>query len=182
MTTENKGQWDAFIRIVHWLTLALIVAAWWAVEAREDFPKGSDERTMWMMRHVTLGLSIWFLTLFRLGWRIFAKTPVVVMPGWQRWIARLVQAGLYLVLLGMPLSMILARQFAMREASFGGLFSLPQLVTEKNVELAEWFGDLHEDVFWPALLILAGVHAIGALHHQFIMKDNLLGRMFWSKR
>ena len=33
------------------------------------------------------------------------------------------QAGLYLVLLGMPLSMILARQFAMREASFGGLFS-----------------------------------------------------------
>ena len=32
MTTAENRQWDVFIRIVHWLTLVLIVAAWWAVE------------------------------------------------------------------------------------------------------------------------------------------------------
>lgn len=179
---ERTQQWDVVIRISHWLTLVLIIAAWWAVEMHEEFPKGSDERSLWMGRHVTLGLGLWFLTWFRLGWRLFQPVPAISMPDWQRWLARAVQAGLYLVLLGMPLSMILARQFALRETSFGGLFSLPQLVTTKNPELAEWFAELHEDVFWTALLVLAGVHALGAIYHQVMMKDNLIGRMFWSKR
>ncbi|MDY6957267.1 MAG: cytochrome b [Pseudomonadota bacterium] len=181
MTTDRNPQWDAVIRICHWFTLALIIAAWWAVETHGEYPKGSTERTLWMNRHVTFGLAIWFLTVFRLGWRMVHPAPEVAMPEWQRRFAHLVQAGLYLVLLAMPVFGIAARQFAQREINFAGQFSLPQWVTEQNPAWAEWFAEIHEEVFWPTLLVLAGVHAAGALWHQFAKKDNLIGRMFWSR-
>ena len=181
MSIQESQRWGKVIRFCHWLTLILVVAAWLTMEIRHEFPKGSDERNLWMMWHITVGLSIWFLTVFRLGWRAFQSVPHVDMPVWQRWAARIVQAFLYIVLLAMPIFGIATRQFAERSISYAGLIDMPQL-SQKNMALAEWFGDMHEDVLWPALLILVGAHAAAALWHQFAMRDNLIGRMFWSKR
>ena len=46
-----------------------------------------------------------------------------------------------------------------------------------NTELADRLIDWHTDIVWPMLLIFVAAHIIGALYHQFILKDHILSRM-----
>ena len=42
-----------------------------------------------------------------------------------------------------------------------------------NTELADRLIDWHTDIVWPMLLVFVAAHIIGALYHQFILKDHI---------
>ena len=46
-----------------------------------------------------------------------------------------------------------------------------------NKQLAGEIKDLHEDVFWPLLVLLTLGHIAAAMFHQFVLKDKLIKRM-----
>ena len=173
--------WGRIIRLSHWLTLVLIVLAWWSMETRDELPKGDPDKALWMGRHMTFGIAIWLLTVFRLGWRQFQVAPPLVnTPQWQIRAARGVQALLYAVLILMPLAGIAARTLEGHEVSFAGIWVMPQWFAEHKA-LSHWFEEFHAEFLWPALLTLAGVHAAAAIYHQFYLRDNLLMSMVWKK-
>ena len=155
----------------------LIVGAWFAVEQHEEFPKGSPERGAWMDLHKAIGVSVFFLFWARLGWRLSGPVPAPVMTSvWQHRLAVAVHWGLYFVMLMMPLSGLVMSQFGGREVSWFGIVEIPVFVAE-NKELAGQIKELHEDVWWPLLLGLVVLHVVGALWHQFIVKDGTMKRM-----
>jgi cytochrome b561 len=127
--------------------------------------------------HKAFGLTLFFLLWARLGWRLSGPVPdPVITNPWQHRLAVAVHWGLYFVMLMMPLSGLLMMQFAGREVSWFGLFEVPVFL-EENKELSAQIKTLHQEVWWPLLVLLVVVHVIGALWHQFYVKDGTMNRM-----
>ncbi len=178
--TNTDKRWGLVAQGFHWLTLLLIVGAWFAVETREDFPKGSPERDAWMLLHKSLGISIFFLVWFRIGARVVQATPAAIGVEWQQRAAKLVQLCLYAVMIAMPITGMLASQFLGKPVSWFGVFELPMLVSESE-DIGEALEEVHKAGF-VALLVLLAAHVGAALYHHFMLKDDVLKRMLpWGK-
>lgn len=178
--TNTHQRWGLLSQAFHWLIFLLILGAWFAIETREEFPKGSAERTEWMLLHKSLGVSIFFLVWLRIGARFAQVTPAGVGTDIQQKLATGVHLALYALLIAMPVTGILASQFEARPVAWFGVFELPNLVAA-NEDMVETLEELHEAGF-NALLVLVGIHAAGALYHHFVAKDGVLKRMLpWGK-
>lgn len=154
-------------RIFHWIGALLIVAAWVLIEQGDDY----------LSLHKAVGVSFLIWTVLRILNRLVSKAPPPVpMSKLQTGIAHLVHLGLYVAMLGMPLTGLLASLYDGVSVSVFGLFQIPAFATT-NYGLAEQLMGVHQDLMWPLLLGLVGAHILGALHHQFILKDNLIARM-----
>lgn len=173
--TSNE-RWHPLHKGLHWLTLALIIAAWAAVELHEQFAKGDPWREWWELLHFTVGFTLLLTIVLRLYGRARYPRPALIASPWQAFISKAVHVLLYLVLLAMPLAGIGMRQLAGKETELFWLFSLPQ-VTTINMDLAKQVAWFHKDFLWSALLTLVVIHVAGALWHHLIDKDDTLRRM-----
>ena len=97
------------------------------------------------------------------------------MPAWQKRGARLSHAGLYLVLLIMPITGWVTSSALGLTTVYLGLVELPNLVAPDRA-LREPLILLH-NVLAVTLAILFAVHAGAALYHHFVLKDNVARRM-----
>ena len=183
MTLRNTStHWGLVARLLHWLFLVLIIGAWYAVETREEFAKGTPERSEWMRLHISLGISIFALVWVRLGWRLSGSVPAEIQgPPLQMLAARLLHFALYAILVIMPLTGLLAVQYEARDVSWFGLFNLPTLVAPDK-EMAELLEEAHTELLWPLLLAMVAVHAAAAFWHHFRLKDDTLTRMTFPRR
>lgn len=178
MSARNSGQqWGWVAKSLHWLIFLLMLAAWFAVESHEDFPKGSAERAQWMLLHKSFGASVFLLVWLRLYWRLSGPLPTPEpAPRWQHLAASGLHWALYGLMVLMPLTGLAASQFSGRIVSFFGLFDIPVFLAA-NKALAGQLMGLHKEILWPLLLLLVAGHAAAALWHHFITKDRTLRRM-----
>ncbi|WP_417345102.1 cytochrome b [Ferrimonas sp.] len=127
--------------------------------------------------HKSLGLLLLGATLLRLIWR-FAN-PVPKAPAGQGRMTQLAaKAGhgaIYLLLMALLISGYLISTADGRAIDVFDWFSVPALITGLNQQ-EEIAGTIHEYAAW-SLIILALGHGLAALKHQFIDRDNTLGRM-----
>ena len=161
---------------LHWLMLLLIAAVYLCIELRVLYPRGSDMRNGLKEWHFMLGLSVWILVVLRLWIRARHKIPAITPPPvkWQVLASRLVHILLYLLMLVMPILGWLTVSYEGHAVSFFG-FELPLLVTP-NESMAETIEEIHETIgvagYW-----LIGIHALAALYHHYVIKDNTLKRI-----
>lgn len=161
---------------LHWLTLALLAGVYACIELRSNFPKGSDARELLKHWHFMLGLTVFAVTWLRLLVRLRNPAPPILPPPpmWQMIPARLVHLALYALLLGAPLAGWLILSAGGKPIPFYGL-ELPALIG-KNPELASQIKHWHELAgvtgYW-----LIGLHALAALLHHYVIRDNTLTRM-----
>lgn len=166
---------------LHWLMLLLIIGVYACIELRVLFPKGSDPREALKMWHFMLGLSVFFLVFLRLLLRLVNKPAPPINPPmarWQKLFATTVHYGLYLLMIGLPLAGWLTLSLAGKPIPFFS-FQLPALVAE-NKELAKQVKEIHTTV-GTAGYFLIGLHALAALFHHYILRDNTLRRMLPGK-
>lgn len=174
MSTSSK--YNIWSLSLHWLMLFLLVAVYLAIELRELYPRGSDMRNAFKDWHFILGLSVWVLLLLRLVARFLHQTPVINPPlvKWQAIGSKIVHLLLYVFMLSMPLLGWLIVSYEGHTVVYFGI-ELPQLVVV-NEAMAETLEDIHETVgeagYW-----LVGFHALAALFHHYVVKDNTLKRM-----
>lgn len=179
MLGNTDRAWGSMIKALHWLTLVLVILAWWTMETRADFPKGSPERAAWANWHFINGGAIWVLTFFRVIWRFAQPTPRLMIARWQRILSHIVQGTLYLLLLAMPITGFLAVQLSGGSVDYfvfevGGIFGT-------NEDLGHSLGEFHEDILWPLFLAFTTVHVVAALYHHFYAKDDVMRGMLWKK-
>jgi len=169
-TTDRYG--TASIAL-HWLMLAVLMATYACIELREAYPKGSLPRESLKQWHFMLGLSVLALVWLRLALRATGETPRARPEGgaWQRRLAVAMHLALYAFLIAMPLLGWLLLSAQGKPIAFFGL-ALPALVAPDPV-LADAVGTAHEAI-GVAGYFLVGLHALAALFHHYVLRDNTL--------
>ena len=165
---------------LHWLMLLLIVAVYACIELRGFFPKGSEPREALKTWHFMLGLSVFALVWLRLiaNWTGHFPRIEPELPKWQNQSARLMHLALYALLIFMPLAGWLLLSAEGKPIPFFGL-QLPALINESK-NAAELIKEIHETVGTVGYFLI-GFHASAALIHHFILRDNTLRRIFFSR-
>ena len=174
--SNTPNSWSPALKGLHWLIAIFILCAWASVELHEGYEKTDPMRSWWMVLHYSLGFSVLLLAMLRLYWRATHSRPTLYGSKFQKPVSLLVESLMYVIMLGMPLTGLLMRQFAGRDITLFWLFDVPSFVT-KNVDLAKQFAFIHKEFLWNALLVLLVLHIGGALWHHFIVKDNTLRQM-----
>ncbi|KHL69953.1 MULTISPECIES: cytochrome b [Pseudomonas] len=157
---------------LHWLMLLLIAAVYATIELKGNFPKGSEPRELLKHWHFMLGLSVFALVWLRLLARLIK--PVRPEPGALHLLGRLMHLALYAFMIGLPLLGWLTLSAAGKPVPFFGL-ELPALLPADQ-DRAGQLKELHETVaqagYW-----LIGLHAVAALFHHYVLRDQTLRRM-----
>jgi cytochrome b561 len=127
-----------------------------------------------------LGLTVFFLVWLRIAARLLGKTPPIVpeAPKWQLMIATSVELALYALMIVLPLLGWVTLSAKGEAIPFFGL-QLPAVV-DANGALAERTEEVHETLATVGYFLI-GLHAIAALFHHYVRRDNTLRRMTLSR-
>jgi len=168
--------------VLHWLIGLSIIGLLILGLTMEDFP--ADYRKTAYMIHKSLGLSVLVLSLFRLIWRLTHPVPALPsdMKVWEKFAAHAVHAGLYFLMIALPLT-----GWALVSSSprgfptiWFGLFEWPPLPVLSEIvnkkEVSHSFANIHEILAWIAISLIL-LHLGAALKHHFITRDGILVRM-----
>jgi len=163
--------------VVHWLTLALVVVAWFLGDSVHDARHEESATLLGYVVHMLAGAAVLLLTLARLVFRSKDGAPPPVGQSLMDKVAKGIHHMLYLMLILLPVSGIM------------------QVATSKVSDaLKAWDATLlpakfdgvpaHEvhEVLVTVLIVLVVVHILGAIKHQFIMKDGLMERMSLNRK
>jgi cytochrome b561 len=168
--------WGVVSQLIHWLIVVLITLQVVLAMIADELPLGVRKLAM-LARHKSVGITLLGLAIIRLVWRWLNPAPDLpkTLSPYERVLAQLTHAALYILLFALPLSgwmMSSARGFPV---SWFSLFQLPDLVP-KSKPLYEALVETHE-MLALALGAVVGLHVAAALKHHFILKDNVLRRM-----
>jgi cytochrome b561 len=165
---------------LHWLMLVILIAVYACINLTDLYPKGSEPREALKTWHFMLGLTVPLLVALRLVNRLAGVSPVVSppLPLWQRRLASALHLALYALMLAMPILGWLLLSAAGKPVPFFGI-PLPALMAE-NKGLAEQLKEVHETIGTIGYFLI-GVHALAALFHHYITRDNTLLRMLPGK-
>ena len=161
-------------KFFHWLIAILIICMLVFGYFLGDVPK--DYQPMTYNIHKLIGLTILLLMLLRLGWALMNVKPRLPdgTPCWQRGAERLTHFLLYVAVIGMPLFGWVGSVAAGHAPHIGGFdINLP---IAQSKELADTAFTLH-GYFAIVLIVLISIHALAALYHHFICRDDILRRM-----
>lgn len=179
--TQTHARYARLSIFLHWAMLLLITAVYSCILLRESFPRGSDLREGLKMWHFMLGLSVLLLVIIRIVARLLTTKPPIKPepPAWQMLLAKVTHLALYAFMLAMPIAGWLILSSADKTIPFFGL-ELPALVAPDKA-LAEQIEELHETAGTIGYFLI-GLHALAALFHHYVVKDNTLKRMLPGKR
>lgn len=163
--------------IVHWLTLAFLIAAWFLGEAVNEARHEGSATILAYVMHALVGGSVLLLTLARLFFRSKDGTPPAVGNGFMDKVAKGLHYLLYLLLILLPVSgtMQIVTSDLGKALLAGDAALIPQKFTGVTAH------EVHE-VLVAVLIVVVIVHLLGALKHQFILKDDLMSRMSLRKK
>ena len=171
--TNNSTEYGFISKTFHWLSAAVLIIqiplGFYLVDM--DF---SERRLTVESIHVTLGLSIFYLTLLRLIYKTFNPTPTLknnIFPG-QKIIAKLNHIFLYVSILTITISGALKKLYNGEELD---LFFF-NLEIQNNFELAEIFYEIHI-IGNYTLITLITLHISAVIIHKVMFKENLLTRI-----
>ena len=160
-------------KIFHWITAAAlfiqIPLGFYLVDL--DF---GEKRITIESVHVVLGLSIFYLVLLRLIFKLFNPTPRLrnsIFPG-QKFIAIMNHIFLYLSVFTITVSGALKKLFnGERLDLFFFNFSI-----KDNFDLAELFYEIHI-ISNYTLIALISLHVMAVIIHKFLFKENLFKKI-----
>ncbi len=171
--TNSLTEYGFISKVFHWLSAAVLIIqiplGFYLVDM--DF---GDKRLTVESIHVTLGLSIFYLILFRLLYKTLNPTPRLqnsLFPG-QKIIAKLNHIFLYVSILVITISGALKKLFNGDELD---MFFF-NIEIKDNFELAEIFYEIHI-VGNYTLIALISLHIFAVIIHKILFKENLLKRI-----
>jgi cytochrome b561/polyisoprenoid-binding protein YceI len=171
--------------VLHWLIAAAILIqvclAW-----RMKGPHTPESFAVTQL-HKSIGVTILVLSLARLGWRLTNPPPPLPadMARWEKILAHIVHVGLYVIMIGMPLTgwlFVSASRITVPTLLYGvipwpGVPGVASLAPDAKSAVHELGETSH---VWLSYLLygLFVLHVAGALKHQLLTRDEpVLGRM-----
>lgn len=177
MLRNTQDSYGLIAIVLHWL-VALTVFSLFGLGL---WMTGLDYYDPWYHRapeiHKALGVLLFLVLAARLAWRWInpRPRPEPTLSKLERRASSLAHALLYGLLFGVMAAGYLISTADERPIDVFGLFTVPATLTGLP-EQADRAGDVHLALA-IAVIVLAGVHALGALKHHFIDRDRTLLRM-----
>lgn len=165
---------------LHWLlALMLALALGMGTFVLKEMPNDALDKIGALRGHMIIGIAIGALMLVRLVVRWRTGRPPVASTGHVvlDWLRSLAHVGLYLLVFAMAASgAAVALLAGLPEIVFGGAaLPLPETFAAYAPRVVHgWIA--------KALFVVIGLHLVGALVHQFGLKDKLLSRMWFGNR
>ncbi|MDO6705944.1 cytochrome b [Photobacterium sp. 1_MG-2023] len=165
--------------LLHWLS-ALVVIGLFAVGVwMVDLNYYSAWYTTAPHWHKSVGLCLLAATLFRLVWKCIRKQPDIEGAAWEKLSAKLAHSVIYLLMFGLFISGYLISTSDGRGIDVFNWLTVPSM-GELFPDQSDIAGEIHEYIAY-GLIGLAVLHAVAALKHHFINKDNTLKKMLGVK-
>jgi cytochrome b561 len=183
--------------ILHWLIAIFIalmfVLGWYMAELPKEAHKQmaydlfdlgvftwqlaeeASPRTFYFNLHKSLGLTVLALIVLRILWRI-THTPPAALSSYkaiEKKVATATHHSLYLLMLAVPVTGLI---MAINSKYGVKWFGIDVIAGLDNKPVRDFFECTHEFV-GIVLLVLIGIHLLGALKHKFIDKDDTMSRM-----
>ncbi len=162
----------------HWIIAALVLANYALVQIAGNVDKAV--KGVYVGPHKAIGITILFLTLLRIIWRLTHARPDVAagVKPWEAALAKTAHALFYILLISIPLTGWMMSSAASGGGGVGwfGLFEIPGLPFAENRPLAGEIYDFHK-IMGQAMFVLIVLHILGALKHQFFDKVPVLAKM-----
>lgn len=173
MTDSRYSPW---VRRLHWVVFLLVACALLLIYIHHWTARGTALHANAKWAHTQFGMAVLLVMLPRLLVRSRATRPPVVppLPRWQDLLARATHLALYILLVATPLLGIANRLWNPGGWDFLGIplphVPVPDRAFSKTLE------GIHEN-FGNILMYLAAIHAVAALFHHYVQRDNVLRRM-----
>lgn len=174
---NTSSRYGAVAVALHWIValtvIGLAILGLWMVDLTYYSPYYRSA-PFW---HKSIGITLAAVMVLRLFWRLLNPRPAP-LPNHQLWekrLAALVHTLLYALLAVIVISGYLISTAKGQGISVFGWFEIPASLTDLPQQ-ADRAGAVH---YWVVIsvLVLAGLHALGALKHHFIDRDDTLRRM-----
>jgi len=162
---------------VHWVMALAVIAMYPLGLYIVDLTYYDPEYKVVPHWHKSIGILFGLLLAFRFGWKLFNKHPAAPANHSQaiRLLTKLGHAALYLLMLAVVISGYLISTADGRAIDVFNWFAIPATpaLIENQEDVA---GVIH---YWSAtaLIVMAGLHALAALKHHFIDRDETLKRI-----
>lgn len=160
---------------LHWLVALTVIGLFalglWMVELGYYDPwyrRGPD-------LHKSIGILLFTVMIIRMIWRISNERPLTEGRPLEKKLAHTVHGLLYLLLFTLMLSGYLISTADGRAIDVFNLFSVPALFS--GYENQEDIAGLVHQILAYSLIALVALHALAALKHHFIDRDQTLRRM-----
>ncbi|AQT52392.1 cytochrome b [Burkholderia cenocepacia] len=158
----------------HWAIFLLVALAYLAIEIRG--PKGSDSRAFWMNVHLMAGTFVLVLSVLRVLWRVVSRVPEAIPQATLlRWLSKLAHVALYVFIIVQPLLGIMMVNMGGKPVSLDWL-GVSFTLFGPDKALRPTIKEAHE-LIGNAFYFVIGLHALAALYHHFIRRDDVLRRM-----
>lgn len=176
-SVSTVHQYSVPLRSLHWLTVIAIIVVYGVTYLEDLFERGSAGRAYVWWTHISVGLTILGLVALRFAFRIAGPVPPpsAALSRPVHLASSVVHVLLYALLVVTPLVGIYLAFLRGNEVTFFGLFTIPAPIAVDR-EAARPVQEIHE-LLANGLVILATLHAVAALAHHFVLKDDVLHRM-----
>ena len=176
---DDGTNYDRVAIALHWATAFLVIANFTLAQTWDWFAKpvkGLMEDT-----HMSFGVLLAAAVIARLVWRWLPGHQLSSLEaGWVRLVSKATHYLLYGLLVIEAGLGFAFRWGAGRPMEFFGL-GIPALTGAIDKALRHDLREIHEWVGW-AIIILALIHALAELYHQYALKDRVLERMLPAVR
>ncbi|MDD1779584.1 cytochrome b [Enterovibrio sp. ZSDZ35] len=176
---ESPAQYNLTLRVIHWLTAITVIGMFavglWMVDLTY-YSSWYKTAPHW---HKSVGILLLSLTLFRLLWRAMKGAPDISGSRIEKIAAHAAHHTLYVLLFVIFVSGYLISTSDGRPIDVFDWFSVPAL-GELFPDQSDIAGSIHYYAAY-ALIALASLHALAALKHHFIDKDNTLRKMIGDR-
>ena len=153
--------WGGIAQALHWAMAVLILQQLASSHYMVFLDPGEGQDRFFYLFHELLGVLILVLLVTRLGWQVGASHAS--------------NTGLYAATAVMVGSSWLMASYAGFPVFPNAPWTLPNF-TRQNLDYGRWAYNVHVWIGW-AILGLVTVHAVAAIKHHVIDKDDVLRRM-----
>jgi cytochrome b561 len=160
--------------IFHWTMFGLVVIVGVLGLLHDSWPKNTQ--AFWINIHALIGILLWALLLARFGYRLRHSPPTLPadIGAFSRRFSSPVHLVLYTLMFVIPILGFVTFVYHGRVFDLGALEV--DFGVKKNRSIFGPTEDIHGYLAY-ALFALAGLHALAALWHRYVLHDGVMARM-----
>ncbi len=172
--------YNIITRVIHWLSALCIVGLFAVGLWMVDLSYYSEWYRTAPHYHRSIGILLAIVTLFRIVWKHMSASPKSEGKAFEIVTAKLAHSAMYLLLITIFATGYLISTSDGRGIEVFDWFTVPG-AGELFPNQSDLAGEIHFYAAW-AVILIAGLHALAALRHHFIDKDNTLRKMLGASK